>query len=110
MDIEVTQSSEVTVVAPKGDLDMAAADQVKRTLTGLIGQGQSRLVMDLGGVGYIDSSGMGVLVASMKQARAAGGDVRLCGLQKEVLSILVVTHLTKVLAVYASRQEAISSW
>ena len=84
MDIDVTQSSEVTVVAPKGDLDMAAADQVKRTLTGLIGQGQSRLVMDLGGVGYIDSSGMGVLVASMKQARAAGGDVRLCGLQDMV--------------------------
>src|SRR5712692_9804590 len=110
MDIDVTQSSEVTVVAPKGDLDMAAADQVKRTLAELIGKGQSRLVMDLGGVGYIDSSGMGVLVAAMKQARAAGGDVRLCGLQEEVLSVLVITHLTKVIAVYESRQEAISSW
>ena len=110
MDIDVTQSSEVTVVAPKGDLDMAAADQVKRTLTGLIGQGQSRLVMDLGGVGYIDSSGMGVLVASMKQARAAGGDVRLCGLQEDVRAIFEMTCLIKAMSVHPTRQEALASW
>src|ERR1700682_4164224 len=109
MDIDVTQSSEVTVVAPKGDLDMAAADQVKRTLSGLIGQGQSRLVMDLGGVGYIDSSGMGVLVASMKQARAAGGDVRLCGLQEDVRAIFEMTRLIKAMSVHPTRQEALAS-
>ena len=72
MDIDVTQASGVTVVAPQGDLDMATVDEVRRTLAGLIDGGQSRVLMDLGGVGYIDSSGMGAMVAAMKQARAAG--------------------------------------
>src|SRR5712692_5683956 len=110
MDIDVTQSSEVTVFAPKGDLDMAAADQMKRTLAGLIGKGQSRLVMDLGGVGYIDSSGMGAMVAAMKQARAAGGDVRLCALQDDVRGIFELTRLARAMSIHPTRQEALASW
>src|SRR5260370_39955633 len=109
MDIDVNQSSEVTVVAPKGDLDMAAADQVKRTLAGLIGQGQSRLVMDLGGVGYIDSSGMGVLVAAMKQARAAGGDVRVWGPQEGGRASFGTTRLIDAMGVHPARTAAVGS-
>jgi len=81
MNIDVTQSSGVAVVVPRGDLDMAAVPDVRNALTGLLDNGQSRLLIDLDDVGYIDSSGMGTLIAAMKQARAAGGDVRLCGLQ-----------------------------
>ena len=110
MDIEVSRSSEVTVVIPTGDLDMAVADTVKRTLTDLIERGQSKLVMDLGGVGYIDSSGMGALVAAMKQARAAGGDVRLCALQDDVRAILEMTRLSKAMIAHPTRQEALASW
>jgi len=110
MEIEVTQADGVTVVEPTGPIDSQAADQVKRAFTELIEASRSKLLVDLTAVPYIDSKGLGVLVSAMKQARAAGGDVRLCGLQKEVLSVLVVTHLSKVIAVYESRQEAISSW
>jgi len=110
MEIQVTQADGVTVIEPTGEIDSRAADQVKRTFTELIEGSRSKLLVDLTAVPYIDSTGLGVLVAAMKQARAAGGDVRLCGLQKEVLSVLVITHLTKVIAVYESRQEAISSW
>ena len=110
MEIEVTQADGITVVEPRGEIDSRAADQVKRTLTELIEGSRSRLLVDLTAVPYIDSTGLGILVAAMKQARAAGGDVRVCGLQKEVLSIFGVTHLVKIIAVYANRQEAISSW
>ena len=44
MDIDVTQASGVTVVAPQGDLDMATVDEVRRTLAGLIDGGQSRVL------------------------------------------------------------------
>lgn len=110
MEIEITQADGVTVVEPKGVIDSRAADQVKRTLTELIEASRSKLVVDLTAVPHIDSTGLGALVAAMKQARAAGGDVRVCGLQKEVLSIFGITHLAKVIAVYSSRQEAITSW
>ena len=110
MHIEVTQAAEITVVGPQGDLDMAVADEVKRVLAGLIDKGQSRVVMDLSQVGYIDSSGMGVLVASMKQARAAGGDVRLCTLQEDVRAIFEMTRLIKVMSIHPTRPEALASW
>ncbi len=110
MEIEVARYGEVTVVAPKGDLDMAAADSVKRTLADLIDGGQAKLVMDLGAVSYIDSSGLGALVAAMKHARTAAGDVRLCALQEDVRAIFDMTRLSKVMALHGSRQEALASW
>ena len=110
MDIEVTQTGGVTLVVPKGDLDMGTADQMKRTLSDLVEKGQSKLVMDLTGVAYVDSSGLGALVAAMKQARAVGGNLKLCGLQEDVRSIFEMTRLIKVMAVHSDRQEAVASW
>ena len=110
MDIDVEQADGVTVVAPRGDLDMATVEEVRRMLASLIDRGQSRLLMDLTGVGYIDSSGMGALVAAMKQARAAGGDVRLCGLQDDVRGIFDMTRLSRAMSIHPTRQEALASW
>ena len=77
---------------------------------GLIDGGQSRVLMDLGRVGYIDSSGMGAMVAAMKQARALGGDVRLCALQDDVRGIFELTRLARAMSIHTTRQEALSSW
>jgi anti-sigma B factor antagonist len=110
MDIEVTKSSGIAVVAPQGDLDMAAADQMKRTLTDLVDKGGRKLLIDLDRVGYIDSSGLGALVASMKHARTVGGDMRLCGLQEDVRAIFEMTRLIKAITVHATRSEALGAW
>jgi anti-sigma B factor antagonist len=110
MDIEVTQIGAVAVVAPRGDLDMATVGDVRRTLVGLIDGGQSQVLMDLGGVGYLDSSGLGALVAAMKQARAVGGDVRLCALQDDVRGIFELTRLARAISIHPTRQEALASW
>ena len=110
MDIDVTQASGVAVVAPRGDLDMATVPDVRRALTGLLDRGQSRLLIDLDGVSYIDSSGMGTLIAAMKQARAAGGDVRLCALQDDVKAIFEMTRVVQAMSIHPTRQEALASW
>ncbi len=110
VDIEVVPSGPVTVVMPKGDLDMAVAEQLKGKLTELIDQGQRRLVLDLGAVAYIDSAGLGTLVAAMKRARGAGGDIKLCALQPDVRSIFAMTRLNKVMEVHSTRPAAVASW
>jgi anti-anti-sigma factor len=110
MDIDVTGSAGITVVAPQGDLDMAAAEQMKRTLTKLLEEGKKKLLIDLGKVGYVDSSGMGALVASLKQARTAGGDLRLCALQDDVRAIFEMTRLNKAVTIHGSRTEALGAW
>jgi anti-sigma B factor antagonist len=110
IDIEVTAWPGATVVAPKGDLDLASADPLRRALAALIERQQARLVVDLRQVLYIDSSGLGVLVAAMKQARAAGGDVRLCGLQLDVHAIFEMARLAKIMDIYPSLREALATW
>ena len=110
MDIEVTRSAAITVVVPRGDLDMAAADQMKRVLTGLVNEGSVKLLVDLGQVGYIDSSGMGALVATLKHARTAGGDLHLCALQDDVRAIFEMTRLIKAITIHATRGEALAAW
>jgi anti-sigma B factor antagonist len=110
MDIKVTKEGEATVVALEGDLDMAVADQFRRTLTDLIDGKHARLVLDLGGVAYIDSSGLGALVAAMKHSRSLGGDIRLCDLQPDVRAIFEMTRLIRILETYGSRAEAIAAW
>ena len=110
MDIEVTRSTDITVVAPRGDLDMAVADQMKRTLTELVDKGGRKLLVDLAHVTYVDSSGLGALVASMKHARTAGGDVHLCALQDDVRAIFEMTRLIKAITVHGDRSEALGAW
>ncbi|HYE94519.1 MAG TPA: STAS domain-containing protein [Terriglobales bacterium] len=110
MDIEVKDAGKITVVAPRGDVDMAVADQVRQRLTGLVDQGRARLVLDLASVMYIDSSGLGALVAAMKHARAAGGDIKVCMLESDVRALFEMTRLNKVIAVHATRQEAVAAW
>lgn len=110
MDSQITQSGQVTIVAPKGNLDAAAAGKLRRTLREFIDQGKTRLVVDLGGVPYIESAGLGELVSAMKRAREAGGDLRLCAPQGEVLRIFEVTWLNRAILLYPTRQDAVASW
>ena len=110
MDVKVTESRQVTVVAVTGDLDTASARQMKRALEDLLDQGKSRLVVDLGGVGYIDSAGLGELVRAMKRARETTGDVRVCALRGNVQRIFELTRLNEGMAVYPTLREAVASW
>jgi len=53
---------------------------------------------------------MGTLIAAMKQARAVGGDVRLCGLQEDVRTIFEITRVMQAMSIHPTRQEALASW
>jgi len=110
MDIDVTESGKVTVVKPRADVDMAVAETLKRRLVDLIDRGKRQLVLDLADVRYMDSSGLGAMVAGLKHARSAGGDTRLCALQTDVRAVFEMTRLTKIMAIHVTRQEAVASW
>lgn len=102
------EQENIIEVAPEGDLDMASATQMK--LEQHQSAGKTRFVVDLGGVEYIDSAGLGELVRAMKRAREGGGDVRLCRLCGPVLRIFEITGLNKAFAVYPTREEAVASF
>src|SRR5205823_14669900 len=89
-----------------GDESSALRDMVK----GLIAEGKSNIVINLGGVSYIDSGGLGTLVSLFTSARAAGGDIKLANLTQRVGDLLQITKLLTVFEVCEGEQKAVESF
>ena len=96
----------VGVVSPKGRLTMASARQMREILTDLVSQGTTRIVVDMQETSFLDSSGLGALIAGLKSARQAGGDLRIARPTTAVMTVFTLTNLDKVLRPRDSVDEA----
>jgi len=97
------------IVKLSGRLVMRNAAGVKREVRRLIRSGCNKLVFDLSELGFADSTGLGVLIDALKQARAAGGDVLLLRLTPEVRTIIELTRLQEVFEVYEDENAALQA-
>jgi anti-sigma B factor antagonist len=93
-----------------GRLTLVSAPQLRTAITEAVDGGSTRVVVDLTDVGFMDSSGLGALVAGLKKARQEGGDLRLTGVNHQVATVLELTNLDRVLQVHASLGEATDGW
>lgn len=111
MKLDVRHESEVTVISPTGSLVLGPAeDAMNDLLTRLLLDGRTRLVIDLGDVKRIDSSGIECLLVASQRAREKGGDARLARVSPRFQTLLEIAHLTQVLQIYPEVADAISSY
>jgi len=111
LDVESRQTdSGVTVLAPTGRLDVAGAPALKDAVSQAMKNGKPRLVIDLEGVSFVDSSGLGSVVAALKQVRSSQGDLRLAAPNQQVRVVLELTTLDRVFPYYATVEEALSDF
>jgi len=96
----------VGVVVLHGELDLATQPALERGLAVLLRGGYTRVVADLGGVGFADLSGLRPLVRAQRQVRSDGGWLRLAGPPRSARRILAVTDLGDILPVYPDVYEA----
>jgi len=75
----------------------------------LMGDNISKVVIDLGGVKWINSSGLGVLMAAMTTLKNAGGQMKLANVTEKVESLLMITQLMRIFDTYESVDRAVSS-
>lgn len=95
-----------TVLAVSGEVDVVAAPELRDRLGALIDDGANRVVLDLDGTDFIDSTGLGVLVGVVRRARSAGGDLRVVTTSDRFRRILHATGLDEVFVVASSADEA----
>ena len=88
-----------------GEEANALRDTLKKLLTS-----SKQLVLNLGGVSYIDSGGLGTLVGVYSSARAGGADIKLTGLGQRLRDVLAITKLATVFEVYDNEQQAIAAF
>jgi anti-sigma B factor antagonist len=106
---EVDQGTHV-VLAPEGKFNLVAAPPLKARIEELVAAGKARLVVDLHAVDFIDSSGLGALIGGLKSARQQGGDLRIAAPGEQVRAVLKLTNLDRILAPFATVEEASRDW
>ncbi|MFG2167849.1 STAS domain-containing protein [Micromonospora chersina] len=95
-----------TVLEVRGEIDMATSPQLREGLQRLVDAGDRQVVVDLAGVGFMDSSGLGALVVMFKALRDVGGRLCVAAVQPAVRSVLTVTSVDRAIQVYDSVQAA----
>ena len=85
-------------------------DDLRRDVAGFIEREYDKLIIDLSNTTYINSSGIGVLVASQTSYSRKGWQIKLCGMNKNIDNIFVITKLTLIFDVRETRQDAIDSF
>lgn len=94
--LEVATSGGLAAVAMRGELDIHSAPELRAALVGVLDGGATKLVVDLSRVAFMDSSGLGVLVAAHKRLGNVGSRLQLVGVTGAVGRLLAVTGLTRV--------------
>src|ERR671910_2566933 len=92
---EVSKIGGWTVVSVYGELDVATSPSLRERLIQLVGDGSTRLVLDLQGVDFLDSTGLGTIVSALKRARTHGGDLRLVCTEARITLLFEITGLDK---------------
>jgi anti-sigma B factor antagonist len=105
---EVVDISGWTVVSVYGEVDVATAPELKERLVDLVTDGRSRLVLDLGGVDFLDSTGLGVIVSALKRARTHGGDLRVVCTESRITRLFEITGLDKALTLLPTVDAAVA--
>ena len=104
-------SKSVAVVEVAGELDLHSAPQLRAELNRALENNASpRIVVDLAGVTFLDSTGVGVLVGALKRAREAQGALYFCGAQTRVRRVFEITGLIGALPLFVTRDEALAAF
>lgn len=107
LDLRV-RSERSAVLAVRGRLDAVTAAAFRGRVQGLVREGFVDLVCDLGGVDFLDSSGLSALVFALKTTREHGGSLKLAGSNALVARMLRVTTLDRVIATYPDVEAALA--
>jgi anti-sigma B factor antagonist len=105
------QVESVTIVDLSGRITLGEASVVVRdVINDLMGKGKKKILLNLGKVDYIDSSGIGVLVSGFSTVRSQGGELKLVNLSKRIRDLLHITKLYSLFDVKDDEAAAVASF
>lgn len=110
MDLVVDKVEDVAVVEiPVEELDASNTGEWKQDIAPVL-EANKKLVIDLSRLHFVDSSGLGALLSCLRQIRAAGGDLKLSGMQKQVRAVFELVRMHRIFDIYATREEAVHAF
>ena len=111
LDVNERQAGDVTVLDMRGAVRIGEGSVALRdSVRGLVENGKKKILLNLGGVNYIDSSGIGELIANYTTVSRQGGELKLLNLTDKIQNLLVITKLLTVFDSYDNEAEALNSF
>lgn len=111
MQLKEKVEGDVAVITLKGDLlGEPDTSTLREKIHSLVNDEMKKIIIDLGGVNYMNSSGLGALISSLTTMRNAGGDLKLARVGGKVQNLFVMTQLVKVFDTYESVERALVAY
>lgn len=108
MGFRIRKQGNACVVEVEGQLIVGNRQEFKQLVLDELERGDLKFLIDFTQTGYIDSSGLGVLVSLSKKIREAGGQLRLAGLNEDLRTLFELTKLDTLFNIVASREDALN--
>jgi anti-sigma B factor antagonist len=105
MEILTIETSGVAVVSVTGSIDALTSEPVAKALSG-----KKQVVLDLGGVEFMSSAGLRMILGALKESRSSGGDLRIAAAQPGVEKVLKISGFTSILKTYSDVKTAVESF
>lgn len=110
MQIKSEEKNGVSIFKMEGDIDINSSPDIKKSFDQVIKQKKNKLVINLEGVNYVDSSGLATLVEILKNLRSYGGKLKLTNLSPKVRGLFEITKLDKLFDIVGEEEEALTSF
>ena len=94
---------------PVDELDASNSGEFKRDIAPVL-QANTKLVLDLSHLRFVDSSGLGAMLSCLRQVTAKGGDLKLCGMSKQVRALFELVRLHRIFDIYGTREDAVKAF
>lgn len=107
--VDVDKRPGATILSPRGDVDMSRAPSFREQMRSAQAERPARLVIDMGSVEYMDSSGLATLVEAMRNARGAGVELVLCALHPRVQAIFEIARLHQFFRIVPTVADAVGA-
>ena len=111
MQIHEREANDVTILDIHGKLTLGEGDELlKDKVNSLVHQGQRKLILNLAGVPYVDSAGLGEIVRTYTTVSRLGGSLKLLNLTKRITDLLSITKLLTVFETFENENDALRSF
>lgn len=110
MGFQVSRNGEVTLVEVEGQLIVGNRQELKQQVLDQLEAGDRKFVIDFADTGYIDSSGLGVLVSLSKKIREQGGELRLSSLNEDLRTLFELTKLDTLFQIADNKEQALEGF
>ena len=107
-EMDATTESGKAVLAVSGSVDLTTAPALRTRLAELIDDGNTCIVVDLAGTDFLDSTGLGALVAALKRLRMKNGEIRIVCTSGHVRKVFEITSLDRVFGMHESLEAALA--